>query len=190
MLPEHVYSSCHLIINGTCQNNCGSFSFFDLQSHTDPEIRKITDPRGFSAVLCGWDPAALADRWQRVILADGALPGEADWIREKCPHAEVLTASPEAVRQQLQDLAVTYAELGALYRTLKAVRGIPGLGDLARLSGLNRKQAMVGLQAFWELGLLDWNTDPFFVRLKPSGFSPIENSPLIRWLTRNGLFTR
>ena len=160
------------------------------ETGADPEIRKITDPRGFSAVLCGWDPAALADRWQRVILADGALPGEADWIREKCPHAEVLTASPEAVRQQLQDLAVTYAELGALYRTLKAVRGIPGLGDLARLSGLNRKQAMVGLQAFWELGLLDWNTDPFFVRLKPSGFSPIENSPLIRWLTRNGLFTR
>ncbi len=161
------------------------------ETGADPEIRKISDPRGFSAVLCGWDPAALEDRWRRVILADGSLPGEAEWIRGRCPHAEVLTSpSPEDARTRLRELAVTYEQLGTLYKALKACRGMPRSGELAASAGLTRKQVMVGLQAFSELGLLDWSAEPFFVRMKPSGRSSIENSPLIRYLSRNGLFTR
>lgn len=67
---------------------------------------RVTDPRGFSSVLCAADMQALRDQWLVVLLGDGdILPGEAELLRSRCPHADLYALEPdEAIRSLIRRL--------------------------------------------------------------------------------------
>ena len=69
-----------------------------MAAEPDVAVGTVSDPRGFTTLLCAPRPETLTDIWRSVVLLDGdVLPGEAALIREKCPRARLYARkeSPE-----------------------------------------------------------------------------------------------
>ena len=143
---------------------------------------RVSDPRGFSTVLCGWQAQELEDQWETVLLADGeAWPGEAEAVRARCPNADLKAAAPPddwAARLLLSDEA-----LRSLYIQLRKNASLSP-DALASAAGLTRPQVLAGLQIFTELRLALWQPFPFRVTLLPPPPQKLAttDSPLVRFL--------
>ena len=160
----------------------------ELAAETGADIftDRVSDPRGFSSILCGWDPHKLKNQWQTVILADGwSIPGEADWLHQVCPAAELLAVSSPADQAALcETLRLSDDTLRDLYRHIRA-SSFPSLEALARAAGLSWRQVMVGLVAFDDTALVSWQPEPFSLRLLPPQKCRMEDSPLIHAIRHN-----
>ena len=168
------------------------------ESGADLHVGAAEDPRSFSCVLLCWEPEALRDQWDRVIFADGApLPGEGEWVRTHCPHAELccLKSAPDR-RDALASLSPSDDRLREVYKLLRAhtppsaaiggrlaSASFSSLSALAEASGLSWQQMLIALQAFQDTHLVSAVSDPFSVSLiLPARKCAMTDSPLIRFL--------
>ena len=154
------------------------------EAGADLQLRRAEDPRGFSAVLLAWDPEALTDQWQHILLADGEpLPGEEAWIRSRCPHAELsLWKGAPSRREELAALSLEDEALREVYKLIRS-RPFGSPAELAEAAGLSVRQAMTALQAFEETRLVTVTRDPFRAApVIPAQKCSMTDSPLIRYL--------
>ena len=149
------------------------------------ESGRITDPQGYSAVLCAWQAQELRDQWDTVLLADGALlPGETEALRAACPHADIcLVGAAVPAVPDLAPLLLPREAFARLYRCLLG-KLWPSAAALAEAAGLSRNQALAGLHAFAEAGLIAWQSVPFRVTLlpRPAEKADLDAVPLLRYL--------
>ncbi len=165
-----------------------------LMGKVDIAVGQVRDPRGFNTLLCAPDVSKLTDQWQHIILADGeAIPGEAAWIRQHCPRAQLhcFRVNP-LLESQLRTLVLTDDDLRHLYRCCMAGDLTPRV--LAEKSGMTREQVLIGLTAFTQVGLAEMTLNPYRANLvlpppKPkegTGKISMGDSPLIRYLRGMG----
>lgn len=158
-------------------------SAFAMTCRADTAIGVVSDPRGFTTILCAPQTGKLTDLWQDIVLLDGhLLPGEADAIRARCPSAHLHALKPNAaLMQQLQQLAMDDETLRNVYRQLR--KG----GDLSarRLSqalSLTEPQILTALTAFSEVQLVQFSLLPYAVVLLPPVKCRMDDSPTLRYI--------
>ena len=158
------------------------------QKGLDVQLGIVADPRSFNTVLCAPDLSRLEDRWQLIVLADGALPGEADAVRSRCPNAQLMQMKPNpAMRSLLGELLPDRETLGRLYLTV-CRDGIRLPDPLVRATGMTLPQIRVCLRALDQAGLIRYQPVPWSIQVLPrptarltEAQSPV-NSPVVRWL--------
>lgn len=152
-------------------------------SSMDVALGQAASLQGFHTLLFAPRAELLSDSWHTIYLADGLLlPGEAEAIAGRCPHARViLCEKTPALNEALSLLAMEDEPLRNLYRALRAMVN-PTLAQLAKGSGLSTGQALVGLHAFSELSLITLEDTPFRCTLLPAKKCAMEDSALIRKL--------
>lgn len=169
--------------------DCSQAMALCADTGTDPATRQVTDARGFSSVLCGWDGSPLKDQWTTVILADGELwRGQADAIRAFCPHAELLALSPNRELSSLVSaLNLTDDTLRDVYRLIRA-RHFSTADALSQASGLALPQVITALIAFEQTRLIRWCPAPFSLSVQPSPIRcSMTDSSLIRFLRQESV---
>ena len=128
----------------------------------------VTDPRGFNSLLTGVQLERLTDIWAHVILLDGdLLPGEAAFIKAKCPRAQLHCLRPNpALLALLASLALDREALARLYVRLRQGSAFAP-AQLARDAALTIPQALTALAALKQAELLQMSWEPFALRLLP-----------------------
>lgn len=161
----------------------------------DSAFHRVQDRRGFNTVLQAPDLSLLEDWWDAVVLLDGdLLPGEAAFIRSRCPSAAIYAnRSPNALLPAiLERLCLDRETLGRLYTLI--ARGGRISGETITLeTGLDESQIHTGLTALAQAGLINYTRTPWSVSMLPrpvrklgSNQSPV-NSPILRYLRQAGL---
>lgn len=160
----------------------------EYPGETDVWTGRVEDPRPFNALLCAPQLRELQDRWGHLVLLDGdTLPGERELLKAQCPRAELHTLrAPAAMKALMASLALEDEPLRELYRALRRGGG-NAPRELARLSGLTLPQTLVGLTAFAQVRLAEFQLSPLTLRLLPPVKCAMADSALIRYL-RTGAY--
>ena len=133
--------------------------------------QKADDPRAFTA-LALYVPLENVGRWyRRIVLADGALPGEEAYLKRDCPEREC--AAPEGGGAMLDRVALDIETLRKVYFVLKLrsrTRGLAGLTrtELAKETGLEERRLYCALCCLREAKLIGMTWSPFRAEMGPA----------------------
>ncbi|MCI5956663.1 MAG: single-stranded-DNA-specific exonuclease RecJ [Clostridiales bacterium] len=171
----------HLLVSRTHETALRALNLGDM----DVCAHAPDDPRGFATLLTAPVLSLCCGHWRHVWLLDGeALPGEAELWRARLPQAQVCVLPQTA---SLRALASAIDAGDASYRVVyKALRGgvFRSLGQLADAVQLTGVQARAGLNAFSQLGLIDFTESPFRYALRPAQKCALGDSPVLGALRR------
>ncbi|MDD3412217.1 MAG: DHHA1 domain-containing protein, partial [Eubacteriales bacterium] len=141
------------------------------------------DPRCFHTLLLWPDMDKLGGDWRRCVLLDGALDEkESAFVRARLPKAELYAAKPSAALKALAaSIDAGDEALRGLYKRLRGTVA-QSVAQTAFLSGLTPGQALAGLRAFDELGLIELGESPFSLSLCEPKKCSLAQSALLRVL--------
>ncbi|MBE5815914.1 MAG: single-stranded-DNA-specific exonuclease RecJ [Clostridiales bacterium] len=143
------------------------------------------DVRCFATLMHRPRWECITGHWRQVYLADGeAFPGEAALLSRQLPDAQI------HVLPRSRALAALMAALDAgddafreLYRALRRV-AFRSAAEAAAYTGLTLPQTLTGLNAFHQLGLIDYAPAPFGYTVLPPVKCSLGDSPLLGALRR------
>lgn len=143
------------------------------------------DLRGFATVLLSPVPSQAHGCYRQIWLLDGALcPEEAALWRRQFPQAK-LFALPQSPALAALCRAIDAGD--DRYRVLyRALRNQPrrSLAEVCAAAGLNQAQTRAGLEAFRQLGLIQYTLAPFRCTLLPAAKCVLGDSPVLKALRR------
>ena len=146
------------------------------ESQLDLCFGRTEDPRGFNTVLLMPDLLNLRDQWHQIVFVDGpVLPGEFEMVHRQCPRAQLCQLKDTGrIRRMLQSLRLSYADMARLYRSIPVLGISPE--DLCSQLDCGMLDVLAGLQAFSEIGLVELNYEPWYLR--KSAVNPKEKHAL------------
>ena len=171
----------HLLVSRTAATALKALGMADL----DVSLHGPEDPRGFPALLTAPLISMTQGQWRHVWLLDGEIcPADAEKWRACLPKAAV------HILPRTEAIASAAAAIDAgdpAYRTLyKALRtgAFRTLSQTAEAAGLTEIQTRAGLNAFRQLGLIDYTESPFRYALLPAQKCSLGDSPVLSALRR------
>ncbi|MBQ8537302.1 MAG: single-stranded-DNA-specific exonuclease RecJ [Clostridia bacterium] len=152
----------------------------DHPGKVDVIRHEITDPRSFSTLLIWPNTLRLADQWEEIYLLDGpCCPQELAALRAQCPSATLYADGPsDALKAMARTVALADEPLRALYKALRSDPR-PNVFSLAKAAGLTPAQVTMGLYAFHQNHLAEFDPNPFTLRLLPPVKCRMADSPLV-----------
>lgn len=141
------------------------------------------DLRGFATVLLSPIPSQAQGCYRQIWLLDGALcPEESALWRRQFPRAQ-LFALPQSPALAALCRAVDAGDerYRGLYRVLRA-QPRRSLAEVCAATGLNQAQTRAGLEAFRQLGLIQYSLAPFRCAILPAAKCVLGDSPVLKAL--------
>ena len=171
----------HLLISRTHETALRALALGDM----DVCAHAPDDPRGFATLLTAPVLSLCGGHWRHVWLLDGeALPNEAALWRTRLPEAQVrVLAQTASLRALARAVDAGDANYRVLYKALRTgvFRSLRQLADAAQLTDA---QTRAGLNAFSQLGLIDFTESPFRYALRPAQKCALGDSPVLGALRR------
>lgn len=148
-------------------------------------VEKADDPRAYHTILLYGTPYKACAPFRHVVLCDGELCEKAAW-QQACPGAVVYACRETgAVRKLAAAMQLDMNALRGCYKVL--IRQIPRDGiAFAEMAGVTVAQGYFALSVLGEIGLIEFDGEPFRVQMLPMAkHSPEESAfyQLIRRLT-------
>lgn len=146
-------------------------------------VEKADDPRAYHTILLYGMPHKACAPFRHVVLCDGELFEKAAW-QQACPSAQVHVCREGApVKQLFTAMKLEKDDLRACYRALmrQAPRDIVSFAEMA---GVTRTQGAFALAVLREIELIEFETEPFRVRLLPMQKRDPEESALYQLIHR------
>ena len=154
----------------------------------DFAVGSAMDPRAFSAVALYCPHRSIHPGYSRILLADGAFPGEEEALGRRIPGLR--TAQDRGKTEALlEDMTVTRDQLLKLYGLIKLMDRMGELKRLereeaARRTGLTLARLRTALRLLEDALLIRGQWEPFGAELLPFRHADPGLTPLGGWLYR------
>ena len=146
-------------------------------------VEKADDPRAYHTILLYGMPHKACAPFRHVVLCDGELCEKAAW-QQACPSAQVhVCREGTPVKKLFTAMKLEKEDLRACYRAL--MRQVPrDIVSFAEMAGVTRTQGAFALAVFEEMELIEFEAEPFRVRLLPMHKRDPEESALYQLIHR------
>lgn len=141
------------------------------------------DPRAYHTILLYGMPRKACAPFRHVVLCDGELYEKAAW-QQACPSAKVhVCRESAAVKRLAGAMKLGKDELRACYRAL--MRQVPrDMISFAEMAGVTLAQGAFALSVLGEMELIEFDAEPFRVRMLPMQKRDPEESALYQLIHR------